>query len=64
MTALAERPSGQSPRGRHRRPTSLRAEGRHRARYGAARWLVPAGLAVIILVVVAAALLLTDVTTS
>ncbi len=33
-------------------------------RYGNARWLVPAGLAVVILVLVAVALLITDVTTS
>jgi hypothetical protein len=33
-------------------------------RYGSARWLVPAGLAVVILLLVAVALFITDVTTS
>jgi hypothetical protein len=51
-------------RARHRRKRSLRPRGRHRVRYGNARWLVPASLAVVILVIVAVALLITDVTTS
>jgi hypothetical protein len=51
-------------RARHRRSRSLRPTGRHRLRYGPARWLVPAGLAVVILVVITVALLITDVTTS
>ncbi len=51
-------------RARHRRTRSLRPRGRHRVRYGNARWLVPAGLAVLILALVAAALLITDITTS
>jgi hypothetical protein len=51
-------------RARHRRSRSLRPSGRHRLRYGPARWLVPAGLAVLILVVITVALVITDVTTS
>lgn len=51
-------------RGRHRRARGLRPEGRHRARYGLARWVVPAGVAVIILFLITAALLVTDLTTS
>ncbi len=54
----------QTRRGRHRRTRSLRPQGRHRVRYGSARWLVPAGLAVVILVLVAMVLVITDVTTS
>ena len=53
-----------TPRARHRRSRSLRPRGQHRLRYGPARWLVPAGLAVLILVVITVALLITDVTTS
>jgi hypothetical protein len=33
-------------------------------RYGSARWLVPTGLALVILALVAAVLVITDVTTS
>jgi len=51
-------------RARHRRTRSLRPRGRHRVRYGSARWLVPAGLAVVILLLVAVALFITAVTTS
>ena len=51
-------------RARHRRTRSLRPRGRHRVRYGNARWLVPAGLAVVILLIVAVALMITDATTS
>ena len=51
-------------RARHRRSRSLFPPGQHRLRYGHARWLVPAGLAVFILVVITVALLITDVTTS
>ncbi|MGZ4447970.1 MAG: hypothetical protein ACXVWY_14805 [Nocardioides sp.] len=42
----------------------MRPQGRHRLRYGPSRWVVPAGLAVVILIVVTAILLVTDVTTS
>ena len=52
---------------RHRRSRSLRAQGRHRLVYAPstkARWMIPAGLALMILVVVTTVLLVTDVTTS
>jgi hypothetical protein len=53
---------------RHRRRRGPRADrGRHRFVYAPsakARWMIPAGLALVILVVVATVLLVTDVTTS
>ena len=55
------------PEPRHRRERALTPQGRHRATYlpsASARWVIPAGLALLILVVVTTLLLVTDVTTS
>jgi hypothetical protein len=53
---------------RHRRRRGPRGDrGRHRFVYAPsakARWMIPAGLALVILVVVTTVLLVTDVTTS
>lgn len=51
-------------RARHRRTRSIRPRGRHRVRYGSARWVIPTVLAVVILALVAVALVITDATTS